>query len=137
MHISSRTTVPAYDWVGIVLSTVCLIHCLLVPVLVAIAPFVGVTFLTQAWLENEWFHLAMLVPVFLVSGVVLGRRARRNALIGWLAALGLGAMLAGVSLGNELAEQLLTGGGAVLLVSAHIVNLRSHKPIKHTRPSIK
>ena len=54
------------DRLGIALSTLCLVHCLLLPVLLAVLPLVAISYVPE-WLdESEWLHLALLVPVALL-----------------------------------------------------------------------
>ena len=57
---------PLMDRLGIALSTLCLVHCLLLPVLLAVLPLVAISYVPE-WLdESEWLHLALLVPVALL-----------------------------------------------------------------------
>ena len=58
---------------GMALSGLCLVHCLLLPLLAAAAPVMLLAMVPSGWLESEWFHAALIVPVVLVSGPALWR----------------------------------------------------------------
>lgn len=125
--MSSHTARPVFDRIGIALSGLCLIHCLALPVLVALLPVLASSAMGD-FAEAEWFHAAMLVPVVLVSGSVLGRRVTR---VRWLAPLmvaAFGTMVGALFVGEDWQEQALTVVGASLLILAHWLNLREHRP---------
>lgn len=103
------------DAIGIGLSGLCLVHCLALPVLVALGP-------ALVWMESGWVHLAL-------AGLALG--VSLNAMRAWpsgnrglalktLAATGLGLLLFGALAGiPELAERAVTVAGASLLALSH------------------
>lgn len=103
------------DRLGIGVSTLCLVHCLIGPVLVALG---------LAWVGFEGVHVALLllvVPVAVWAGVHAGPRARML--------LGAGCLLLVAALGLEPVwgkggEVVLTVAGGVLLVAGHLLNLR-------------
>lgn len=115
------------DQCGVALSGLCIVHCLAVPVALALLPVLGMT----VWADlarAEWLHAALLVPVAIISGTAIGRRARHA---GWPAPLLLTAfvMMAGALLVDaHWLEQALTVAGATLLIIAHGHNLRSRRP---------
>lgn len=117
------TTATAYsrlDAAGIVLSVLCLLHCLTLP-LVATGVF--------AWAASERVHLgltAALGAVVLLVAVPSYRRHRRAAVPALLlggAALLVAAVTAGESVGDA-AETGLTVVGSLALVAGHASNLR-------------
>ena len=115
---------PLPDRIGIALSGLCLLHCVALPLGLSVLPVLAAT-----WLDGlagaTWFHAALLVPVVLVSGFVLGRRALDIAWLGPLLALALGAMTAALFVEGEGREQALTVGGASFLMLAHWLNMRA------------
>lgn len=65
--------------VGMALSGLCLVHCLLLPLLLAAAPVMLLAAVPTGWLESEWFHAALIAPVVLVSGPALRRAGGARA----------------------------------------------------------
>lgn len=110
--------------VGMALSGLCLVHCLLLPLLLAAAPVMLLAAVPTGWLESEWFHAALIAPVVLVSGPALwrGGGARAGVLVAALAAL-VGALF----VASEALETGLTVAGALSLLAAHWTMLRQRK----------
>jgi len=113
------------DGAGIGLASLCIIHCLALPLIVAALPmFADVLDLPES------FHLAMVLIAIPLSGYALlngfGRHGRILPPI--LGFSGLGIMLAAVAFASsETGETLMTVGGSLTLVLAHLVNWRTHK----------
>lgn len=112
------------DRLGIALSTLCLVHCLLLPVLLAVLPLVAISYVPEWFNESEWLHLALLVPVALVSGPVLARAARRVRWIGPVVVLAFAALVAALFVPEQWQEISLTTIGAILLLLSHAANLK-------------
>jgi hypothetical protein len=115
-----------FDQVAITLSAVCIVHCLAVPVLVAVLPIAAISFG-----ESEHFHGLMLwlvVPTSVV-GFALGYRLHRSAGIVALGTVGVLVLATAAVYGHtawpEVAEVLVSVGGSLLLGSAHWLNFRS------------
>lgn len=125
--MTSQAARPLFDRIGIALSGLCLVHCLALPVLVALLPVLASSAMGDL-AEAEWFHAAMLVPVVLVSGSVLGRRVKRVRWLAPLLVVAFGAMVGALFAREEWHEQALTVIGASLLILAHWLNLRGHRP---------
>ena len=108
------------DGSAIGLSTLCLIHCLALPVAAALLPMLG------AWAEAEWLHIlfvAVAAPLsaFALLGSAHGGRAPAS-LMG-LAAIGVGLLAFGAfAAPSEAMETPLTVAGSLCLASAHIWN---------------
>jgi uncharacterized membrane protein YGL010W len=109
---------------GMALSGLCLVHCLVMPLLVAAAPVMLLAAIPAGWLEAEWFHAALVVPVVLVSGPVLWRSGglRTGVLVAALIAL-----TAALFVASERLETGLTAAGALSLLAAHWLTLRQRK----------
>lgn len=116
----STTTTSRWDGVGQLLSTLCIIHCVLVPLVLGFMPVA-----VAGVLEDEAVHhgLIALVAVGAVAAFVPGWRVHRQAPVLGLAALGLGLLLAAAFLVPEDAgkswETALTLAGGLVMVVAH------------------
>lgn len=117
------------DLAGITLSLGCLVHCLLLPLLLLLAPALA------PWLGlPESFHAAVLLLALPAAWVAMagGWRHHRRRLPAILAAAGLLLLALGlaahgqwIALGDpETADRLLTSLGALSLASAHGLNWR-------------
>jgi MerC mercury resistance protein len=108
------------DRLGILLSSLCALHCILGIVLVAGFGLGGELFLSPA------FHRAGLALAVLVGIVTLGLGALRHGAVGPLAIGGIGIafMSAGLAVSHGFPEAALTIAGVALVAAAHIRNLR-------------
>lgn len=113
------------DKAAIGLSLVCVIHCLLTPVAIAMIPALGATFL-----EDESFHYAVLFLVLPTSlfALSLGCRKHGHFKILVTGLLGLFVLFLVPILGEEttgeLGEKILTVVGAAIIAYAHVRNFR-------------
>ena len=115
-----------FDQIAIALSAICLVHCLAVPVLVAVLPVAAVSFG-----EGQHFHGLMLwlvVPTSVV-GFGLGFRLHRRLGLVLLGAAGVLTLGAAAIYGHDSWSEALEIGvsvlGSLLLGSAHWMNFRS------------
>lgn len=113
------------DGAGIGLASLCIIHCLALPLTVAALPI-----LSDVLDLPEAFHLGMVLAAVPLSGFALlhgfGRHGRILPPI--LGFAGLGVMIAAVALASsETGENLMTVAGSAALVLAHLMNWRTHK----------
>ena len=107
---------------ALALSSLCLLHCLALPLLAAALPLFG------AWAEAEWVHLLFVAIALPLTGAALWRAHQQQRLPSgaWATAtFGLGMLLAG-ALGwpSHAAETPLTVAGSVLLAATHVWNAR-------------
>lgn len=122
--------VPRLDRMAIGLSVVCLLHCLALPVfLLALPTLSDYTAGTES--PFHWLLLGIALPL---SGFALWRgylhHRHRNVLL--LGGLGLTIMFLGVAhLPAEQFETPLTVVGVVVLLAAHVVNLRQNANCSH------
>lgn len=122
---------PALDTVAAVLSSLCLVHCLALPLLLVFMPMAvqAAAFAGPGWLHGpHWLHWALIAIALPVSARALwqGFRAHGSGWPCWLAAGGFLAMAAGALVhGLEPLEQMLTVGGGVLVALAHWRNWRA------------
>lgn len=118
------------DIAAICLSNICIIHCLALPILaVMIPPSLSMV------LEEEVFHLYMLIFVLPISLVALmmGCRKHKKFNVFFLGSVGLfGLVLVafyGHELFGEIGEKLLTVLAAGLIASAHFMNFKACRSI--------
>jgi drug/metabolite transporter (DMT)-like permease len=117
-------TVSRYlDRIAISLSAICVVHCLAVPLIVAILPIAAISFG-----GDSHFHALMLwlvVPVS-VAGLVMGYRVHGRLSLVALGVAGVLVVAAAATFGHEqwspLAEVLVSVAGSLLLASAHWMN---------------
>ncbi|HZI16516.1 MAG TPA: MerC family mercury resistance protein [Myxococcus sp.] len=109
-----------WDGVGQALSSLCIAHCLLLPLALGLLPLAA----AEA-LEGEAVHHGLLVLTAMgaLAAFVPGWRLHRHASVPVLAALGLALLSAGAFLVPEDAtgpwEPVLTGGGGAVMLLAH------------------
>ncbi len=118
--------IAVLDRFSIGFSTLCLLHCLAVPVLVSVVP----VFATFA-LADERFHLALVAFVVPTSVIALClgcrlHKSRRILICGFAGVfvLVVAAILGGQHLG-EIGETVLTVLGASVVALAHWFNFRA------------
>ena len=113
-------TRPPLDATGILLSTLCFLHCLAVPFIATGA---------LAWVASEAIHIGLTIAL---AGVVVlvawpSYQQHRRAVVPALLVGGLALLIVAVvgedALG-DYAETSLTVLGSVVLVLGHILNLR-------------
>lgn len=114
-----------FDRVAILLSTICIVHCLAMPFVIALLPVTALAFG-----GDGHFHSLMLwlvVPTSIL-GFGLGVRVHRRAgivVVGGLAVVGLAVTaLWGHSLWQPSVEVAVNVGASVLLAAAHWRNFR-------------
>ena len=108
------------DRLGVLLSCLCLIHCVLGLVLVA-GLGVGATFL----LDPD-IHRVGLVLATIIAGVAIGIGAirHRRAAPFVVAMTGLSFMGGALAVGHGFEEAVLTVIGVILVAAGHLLNLR-------------
>jgi hypothetical protein len=120
-----------WDRLGIGISTVCAIHCLFFPVLIATLPMWGF-----ASILHEWAH-----PVFIVliapTVYIASKRSHFNKLVTATLTAGLALIILGWILGHHLLgiwfETAFTVAGSGLLIMGHWKNYRHHRTCKNSR----
>lgn len=109
------------DRAGIILSGLCVVHCLLGVLLVGMLGLGGEVLLSPA---VHRFGLALALGIGVVSlGFGVARHGRTGPLL--IGGLGLALMAAAIAVGHGVAEAVLTVLGVSLVALAHIRNLRA------------
>ncbi len=111
-----------FDGLAVGASVLCLIHCLVLPILIAALPALA------ARLDlGEGFHLGVLAFALPISAVALGEGWRRHRGLTPLAVGAFGLMLLAAGLAFEdwvAVETGVTVAGSLLLAGAHVANWR-------------
>jgi hypothetical protein len=121
------------DGMAVAMSVVCIVHCLMTPVLVTLFPIVAGTVLA-----DHQFHAFLLILIVPTSAVALylGCRRHRNGLVFSLGLAGMVILTVVAFLGPEgltvTGEKIATGFGGVILASAHILNFRRCRDMRCT-----
>lgn len=122
------------DKFSIGLSLMCAIHCLALPVLLALLPSMAIL-----QLDNEAFHLWMVVAVLPTSiyALTLGcKQHKRYQLLIW-GSIGLALLVMALVLGveriGEAGEKILTSLGAGFVAVGHWFNYRLCRSQKYSR----
>lgn len=118
---SSRLNRTLWDWVGIVATALCALHCLMLPLLLPILALGGLGVIADPVFEH-----AVLAATALLAAVVLWHGYRRHhgrALPLVLAAIGVLLYAVRMQFGTAV-EPLVLSLGAGCVVGAHLLNLR-------------
>jgi MerC mercury resistance protein len=109
------------DAVGMLVSLLCLVHCLVAPLLIAAVPALGIGFLAM-----DGIHFAFALAVLLAAVVALipGYRHHHRVSVLVLGAAGVFAVTVGATLPEGLPETGVTSIGSALMIAAHVTNLR-------------
>ena len=118
--MTTSTTRPPLDATGIILSSLCFLHCLAVPFIATGA---------LAWVASEAIHIGLTI---ILAGVVLlvafpSYKQHRHAVVPTLLVSGLALLIVAVlteDVLGESAETGLTALGSVVLLLGHVLNLR-------------
>lgn len=118
-----------YDRTAICLSAACLAHCLAVPAMLVLAPWLSLGFLGE-----EWFHLTMVVLIIPLSLVAFRLGYRRHGQRGvlkpgqiGLALITLAAVFEVTHLVSHTLAAVLTSAGGIALIIGHWRNLRPRR----------
>lgn len=120
LALAIASAAPRSDRVGIVMSTVCIVHCLAMPLIAVLLPL-------AAALEGQT-HAALAAGVVLaaMAAFVPGYRSHGKVWIVTLAAAGASAIISPLvfeALEAEVLEQALIVPGAIVLIAAHAANV--------------
>lgn len=121
-----------WDRVGIFLSSVCAVHCLVTPLLLLTLPVMGEVF------GSHWVHPLMAVTILPVGLYAFwsGYKHHKQAKVLSLGVVGLSMIAAAAVLPHEWVEvmehDVVTIFGSLLLVAAHVLNRRACLCHKHS-----
>ncbi len=131
MDNSSANQSDALDKAAVALSGLCLLHCLLLPIIITLLPFLD-------QFSDRHLHAEILIIVLPLSLIALTIGFRRHAdkrVVG-LGFAGLLLLLVGATLAHSLygvvADRTLTITGSVILALAHYRNSRLSRGCRNT-----
>ncbi|PWK78498.1 MerC mercury resistance protein [Mucilaginibacter oryzae] len=113
---------PLLDNIGLTASTLCAVHCAVVPLVLTGLPLIGLGFLANAWVE--W---AMIIFALAIGAYSIGlsyTRTHHRSLPLLMLATGFGLILAGHVFSAFVNEALVVPAGGLLIAAAHYVNYR-------------
>jgi len=121
-----------FDQIAIALSALCIVHCLAVPVLVAVLPIAALSFGGDSHFHGLMLWLVVPTSVF---GFAFGYRVHGQIRIVLLGVVGIIVLAAAAIWGhsdwNELLEVLISVAGSLLLAAAHWLNFRDVRRLHH------
>jgi hypothetical protein len=120
---------PQLDRIGITASTICAIHCAVVPLLFTSLPLVGLGFLALPWIEWGMIVFALMIGVYSIGLSYLRTHRRPLPLMLLLAGFGI-IMLGHTFLGGPV-EGLVVPIGGLMIALAHFVNYKCVGDCKH------
>ncbi len=120
--IGRLSAIPA-DGIGIWTSSLCVVHCLLTPIVLSVSA-VSAHFLPS----EEWVHRSLAIVIAALGAIALvkGYHLHRRRWVLGLMATGLTLIFGGAYWGDRLpshaAEVLVTLAGSTFMISAHRIN---------------
>ena len=131
-HVADRS--------AIVLSTLCMIHCLVLPLLLILLP----TLTSVVFFSDERFHTWLLYAVLPISAfaVMSGYFHHRNWLVVLLTSIGMSILVLVATFGHavfgEQGEVIASVLGSICVAFGHIKNIKTRKqPNSNHEASIK
>lgn len=115
-----------WDKFGISLSSLCLIHCFSIVLLPLVFPFL------ITYIHNIWIHIifALIVVGLFPLAFLPGYRLHKSIAVLATAFVAMGFLLAGIVTEDKVSDWIshaLSITGSVLIVTAHILNIRLQK----------
>jgi hypothetical protein len=126
---------PRLDNIGITASTLCAIHCAVVPLLFTSLPLVGLEFLANAWVEWGMIIFALALGVYSIG--LSYRRTHHNAVPMLMLILGFAIIMAGHAFAAGKTEAMIVPAGGLLIAAAHYVNYRYTGACNHDHKTYK
>jgi len=117
------------DRLGMTASTLCAIHCALVPIFLTTLPLLGLEFLS-----NEWVEISMIIVSVLLGTLSLSMsyRKQHHKLLPFIVLFSGFALIAiGHFSGIESLEPILIPLGGFTVAAAHLVNWRLNRSCTH------
>jgi drug/metabolite transporter superfamily protein YnfA len=107
------------DVIGSVISTACALHCLLLPVLILVLPFVGLAFIL-----DESFEMLLLIAAIAIafSSFLWGTKTHGEVYVFYFLAIALVCFFLSRLHSLEVYERFLVAGGGIFLVIGHLIN---------------
>jgi hypothetical protein len=129
LHMNFQKTSSRLDHIGITASTLCAIHCAIVPVLFTSLPLLGLGFLANIWVEWGMIVLALMIGTYSIGLSYL--RIHRRPLPLVLLIAGFAIIIFGHTFISGWAEAVVVPVGGLLIATAHFVNYKCTGTCRH------
>lgn len=126
---------PRLDNIGITASTLCAVHCAVVPLVFTSLPLVGLGFLANAWVEWGMIIFALAIGVYSIG--LSYRRTHRRIVPLIMLVLGFAIIMAGHAFTKGITEVMVVPVGGLLIAAAHFVNYRYTGACNHDHKTYK
>jgi len=128
-ELTSKGKASYFDRVGIGLSLLCLVHCLLLPFAVMLMPALDFFPLIETSGHAEEVHLVLLLFILPAAylGWVRGYRHHRNLSVVITGMIGLGLLFLAFQFTDTRVHVSLTSLGGLMIMFTHFINLRVWK----------
>ena len=124
----SKTT-QRLDRLGMTASTLCAIHCALVPIFLTTLPLLGLEFLSNEWVEVSMIIVSVILGTLSLS---MSYRKQHRKLFPFIVLFSGFALIAtGHFSGIESLEPILIPLGGFTVAAAHLVNWRLNRACTH------
>ncbi|WP_114936829.1 MerC domain-containing protein [Mucilaginibacter endophyticus] len=126
---------PRLDNIGITASTLCAVHCAVVPLAFTSLPLVGLGFLANAWVEWGMIIFALAIGVYSI-GLSYKRTHHRSLPLAMLV-VGFAIIMGGHGLAAGKTEAMIVPFGGLLIAAAHYVNYKYTGACSHDHKTYK
>ncbi len=110
------------DRIGMIASTLCAIHCAVVPILLTSLPLIGLGFLAKPWFEWGMILLALIIGIGSLAYSFFNTHRRLTPLVLFL--VGFIYVVGGHLLLHGWKEAIVVPLGGLTIVTAHFINRR-------------
>ncbi|WP_371724327.1 MerC domain-containing protein [Mucilaginibacter sp. L196] len=110
------------DNIGMTASTLCAIHCALVPIFITVLPLIGLGFLANPWFEWGMIILAFIIGVSSISSSYFRMHRRLVPLL--LLSIGFTIIILGHLFIAGWLEGIVVPLGGFTIATAHFINYR-------------
>jgi len=121
-NVKHNITTSKLDNIGMTASTLCAIHCALVPVFITVLPLIGLGFLANPWFEWGMIILAFIVGVSSITSSYF--RINKKTLPLVLLTFGFLIIITGHLFITGWAEGIIVPIGGFTIAAAHFINYK-------------
>lgn len=114
-----------WDKISTLTSILCIIHCVMLPIVFSTLPLLGVEIIENKHIEIVTIAVATLVGGYAIVKGFVNYHHKINIL--WLFVIGIIAMIAANGIYNTLIEAIVKVAGAIAIVFAHFKNRKACK----------
>lgn len=109
------------DKLGIWVSGLCALHCLLLPLLLPVLPLIASSFIAEAWFERMILSLSLMIGL---SALLFGFFKYHRQLYPLYALIAGGVIYWNKDIFGHDYEPITIAIGASLIIAAHVINLK-------------